>query len=160
MCVKKSLDNLFSIGNCTWEEKYSYSLKLGQPHENVSSKFCIRGIFHTALYAVHSKPGWFLALCMEKCKILRHDKHHFNIYVSSKLQGKHSRGGHDFSNYKQRGVRKTHTGIKGGHSISHTTRLELSSPPSLISNEQCLMHLVIKIIEKFNLKIKLIETKT
>ena len=50
---------------------------------------------------------------------------------SSKLSGKYSVGGHDFSNYKQRGARKKHTGIKGGHSISHTTSPELSSPPPL-----------------------------
>ena len=37
-----------------------------------------------------------------------------------------------------KGGQEKHTGIKGGHSISHTTSLELSNPSFLISNEQSL----------------------
>ena len=56
---------------------------------------------------------------------------------SSKLSGKYSVGGMIFLTINKGGQEK-HTGIKGGHSISHTTSFELSNPSSLISNEQSL----------------------
>ena len=49
---------------------------------------------------------------------------------SSKLSGKYSVGGGGMIFLTiNKGGQEKHTGIKGGHSISHTTSPEMSSPP-------------------------------
>ena len=122
--MSKCLLTILSAWVIVHGRKYSYNLKLAQIYENVSSKFC----------------KFFASfLTQKKCKILRPIaianlafstiNTILTCTFSSKLSGKCSVAGHDFSNYKQRGFRKKYTGIKGGHSISHTTSPELSSPP-------------------------------
>ena len=124
------------MGNRTWQEiQYSYNLKLAQIYENVSSKLCkLLASFLTQKNARYSDLAIAnLAFSMINTIL--------TFTFSSKLSGKYSVGSHDFSNYKQMGVRKKHTGIKGGGIVFHTQQVpNCPALPPLISNEQSLMY--------------------
>ena len=120
--MSKSLLTVFSAWVIVHGRKYSYNLKLAQIYENVSSKFCK----FLASFLTRMQDTQIYSHC-KSC--LLHDSYRFNIYVFFQIVRKIFGGGHDFSNYKQRVVRKNTQELKGAI-VFHTRQVpNCPAPP-------------------------------